>query len=104
VRDALVHGSLANAAVAAAVLLVWVPLGATGLAPGLTLAVGAAATIAIREPTPLSRYLRIPAIAVLTLVAFVDDNLALVVLSLLAFPAVGVADTVALRLEADFES
>jgi hypothetical protein len=103
VRDALVHGSLANAAFAAAVLLVWVPLGAAGFAPGLTLAVGAAATFAIHEPTPLSRYLRIPAIAVLTLVGFVDDNLALVTCSLLAFPAIGIADTVALRLEADRE-
>jgi hypothetical protein len=102
--DALVHGSFANAAVAAAVLLIWVPLGAVGFAPGLVLGVGAAAALAVREPAPLARYLRIPAIVVLTLAAIVDDNLALALVALLAFPAVGLADTVSLRLEEDAES
>jgi hypothetical protein len=100
-RDTLVYGSLANTAVAATVLLVWVPLGAEGFAPGLTLAVGAAATIAVREPAAAARYLRIGAIVALTVAALLDDNLALVLFALLAFPAVGVADTVALRLEED---
>jgi hypothetical protein len=104
VRDALVYGSLANAAVAAAVLLVWAPFGAAGFAPGLTLAVSAAAAIAVREPAWPARYLRVAAIVALTVAALVDDNLALVLLALFAFPAVGVADTVALRLEADAES
>jgi hypothetical protein len=102
-RDALVHGSLANAAAAAAVLLVSVPLGAEGFAPGLVLAVGAAAGLAVREPARSARYLRIAAIVALTLTASVDDNLALVLVALFAFPAIGTADTVALRLEADAE-
>jgi hypothetical protein len=104
VRDAFVHGSLANAAAAAAVLLVWAPFGAEGFAPGLTLAVGAAAAIAVGEPAWPARHLRVAAIVALTVAALLDDSLALVLLALLAFPAVGVADTVALRLEADAES
>jgi hypothetical protein len=97
--DALVRGALATGAVAAAALLVWLPLGVAGFAPGLVLAVGAAAAIVIREPAPLARYLRIGAIAVLALAATMDDNLALVLFSLLVFPAAGVADTIAIRLE-----
>jgi hypothetical protein len=102
-RDALVYGSLANAAVAAALLLVWLPFGAGGFAPGFVLAIALAAAIALREPAPAARYLRIAGIVALTLTASVDDTLASVLVALLAFPAVGAADTIALQLEADAE-
>jgi len=55
---------------------------------------GVAAAIAIREPMPRVRWARVPAIALLGPLASADDNLGLALLALLAFPAIGVADTV----------
>ncbi len=67
------------------------------------LGIAVAAAIAVREPAPAARYVRIAAIVVLLVASLVDDNLGLVLLALLAFPAVGVADTIALDLEASRE-
>ncbi len=95
IREALVRGGAATGAMAAAVLFVWMTLGADGFAAGLVLAVGAAGAIVVREPTRSARYLRIAAIVVLIVLTTVDDNLAWMLLALLVFPAICVADTFA---------
>jgi hypothetical protein len=102
-RDAVVRGALAASSMAAAVLFVWLPFGEGGFAPGLVLAVGVAAAIVLREPTRLARSLRIAAIVVLVLTTIVDDSLALVLVALLVFPAIGIADTFAIPREPEPE-
>jgi hypothetical protein len=100
----LARGVLAGLTVGVAAWLAAGLFGAEGFSAGLVLGAGIAGTIVVREPAPSSRYLRWGAIFVLSLLAIVGDSLLSSLFVVLIFPAIGIADTVSLSLEADHES
>jgi hypothetical protein len=102
-RDAVLRGAIASVAAGGVLLLAWAPLGAVGFAPAFVLATVVAAMLLVPKPTSSARYFRAAAVVVLVLASLVDDSLALVLLALLAFPAVGLADTIASGVEGDRE-